>query len=146
MATGLEGVADVTRQLTSLGFKVAAKELRGTVKEAISLALHAARSNIPVGTEYHRTYKGRLVSPGFALANIDTKIGFDKRSGAAYALLGVRSEAFYALAFTELGTSTQAAQPWLVPAFEGTKDPMLATVASELRRRVESIAAKRAAG
>lgn len=145
MATQLEGVADLTKQLTALGAQVAAKELRGTVKEAIEIALHAARSNIPVGTEYHKTYKGRIVSPGFALANIDTKIGFDKRNGAAYALLGVRSEAFYALAFTELGTATQAAQPWLVPAFEASQDPMLSKVAAELKRRVEKIAAKRAA-
>lgn len=145
MATGLEGVADLTKQLTALGAKVAAKELRGTVKEAIQIALHAARSNIPVGTEFHTTYKGRIVSPGFALANIDTKIGFDKRTGAAYALLGVRPEAFYALAFVETGTAHMAAQPWLVPAFEASQDPMLQALADELRRRVDSVTAKRAA-
>lgn len=145
MATQLEGVADLTKQLTEMGAKLATKELKGTVKEAIDIALHRARSTIPVGTEYHVTYKGRIVSPGFALASIDTKIGLDKRTGAAYALLGVRPEAFYALAFVELGTAHMAAQPWLRPAFEESKDPMLTAIASELKQRVEKIAAKRAA-
>lgn len=144
MASQLEGVADLTTKLTELGAKVAGKELRGTVKAAIETALHAARVNIPVGSEPHKTYKGRIVTPGFALASIDTKIGLEKKTGTAYALLGVRPEAFYALAFRELGTATQAADPWLRPAFEESEDAMLRTIASELRDRVEKVAKRRA--
>ena len=146
MSTALEGVAELTAKLTDLGVKVAAKELRGSVKAALEVALHAARSNIPVGTHAHTTYRGRLVSPGFAAQSLHIETKLNKRSGSAVALLGVSREAFYALQFIELGTSKYPAHPWLLPAFASSEDAMLQGLASEMRKRVERIAKKRAAG
>lgn len=146
MSTALEGVAELTAKLTDLGAKVAAKELRGSVKVALEVALHAARSNIPIGTQAHMTYRGRLVTAGFAAQSLHIETRLDKRSGGAVAMLGVSAEAFYALQFIELGTSKFAASPWLRPAFAASEDAMLQDLASEMRKRVERIAKKRAAG
>lgn len=144
MATGLEGVADLTKKLIDIAGVMAPKELRGTVKGAMEEAEHLARARIPQGTEPHKTYRGRLVSPGFAVSTLHVETYLNKRTGAAGAALGTSREAFYATLFVELGTVNTPAQPWLRPAFEESQDPMLRRVADELRRRVEKIAKKRA--
>lgn len=146
MASQLEGVAETTAKLNELGVKLAARELRATVKNAIAEAEHRARARMPQGTEPHKTYRGRLVSPGYAITTLHIEVSLDKRSGAAVARLGVGREAFYAVQFVELGTYKMAAQPWLRPSFEESQDAMLQSIASELRERVEKIARRRAAG
>lgn len=145
MATGLEGVKNLTGKLTELGAKLAARELRGTVKAALQEAEHQARTAIPVGEVAHRTYRGRIVSPGFALSTLHIETKLDKRTGSAIAFLGVGREAFYAVQFLELGTAKMAARPWLRPAFIGSQDAMLQAIGNELRDRVERIARRRAA-
>lgn len=143
MASALEGVRELTGKLTELGGKFAAKELRGTVKAALETAEHVARARMPVGTEPHKTYKGRLVSPGFAISTLHIETRLDKRTGSAIASLGPSREAFYASLFVELGTSRMPAQPWLRPAFEESQEPMLRALADELRARTEKIARKK---
>lgn len=142
----LDGVSDLTSKITELGAKLASRELKGVVKQAMQEPLHVARSNIPVGTQAHFTYRGRLVSPGYALSTLRVEVTIDKRQGAAVAFLGVGREAFYALQFVELGTSKMAARPWLVPAFVQSENQMLSGIRDELVKRVERIAKKRAAG
>lgn len=146
MATGLEGVADLTKKLIDIGGAMAPKELRGTVKGALEEAEHLARARIPQGTEPHKTYRGRLVSPGFAVSTLHIETSLNKKTGAAVASLGTSREAFYATLFVELGTVNTPAQPWLRPAFEDSQDAMLRQIAVELRARVEKIAKRRARG
>lgn len=146
MATGLEGVRELTAKLTELGAKTAAKELKGTVKTAMGEAEHVARATMPTGDVAHLTYRGRLVSPGYALTTLHIEVRINKKNGSAEALLGVGREAFYVVQFVELGTSKMPAQPWLRPAFEASQDAVLNSLASELRERVERIAKKRKGG
>lgn len=144
--TQLEGVGELTGQLTDLGAKVAAKELRASVKKALQVVLLKARANIPKGSEPHLTYLGRLVAPGFAARSLAIKTTLNKRAGSVVARLGVTQEAFYALQFVELGTAKMPARPWLRPAFVASEDAMLQGLAAEMRKRVERIAKKRASG
>jgi HK97 gp10 family phage protein len=139
MATGLEGVADLIGQLNELGTKVAARELRHVVREAMEPALHYARSNAPVGTVPHKTYRGRLVSPGFAVSTLQVVARFNKRTGAAEAMLGYGREAFYAAIFTELGTSKMAARPVLRPALEATQEQALQIIRTRLQEWIEKV-------
>lgn len=138
----LEGVADLTAQLTELGVKLAARELRGIIGDALKEAEHLARANIPQGEEPHRTYKGRLVSGGFAISTLHIETRLDKRTGSAIATLGVAREAFYATAFVELGTAHMPARPWLRPAFEQSEDAMLKAIGTQMKTRIDSITAK----
>lgn len=144
MASQLEGVADLTKKLTEMRGALAAKDLRGVVKEAITEAEHKARARIPQGSQPHITYRGRLVSPGYAISTLHVETFINKRTGAAVATLGVGREAFYATLFVELGTARMPAQPWLRPSFEESEDGMLRSIAAELRKRVERIAKKQA--
>lgn len=137
MASQLEGVAELTAQLNAIGKGFAAKSLRGTVKEALEVAEHKARANMPQGTEPHKTYRGRLVAPGYALTTLHIETSLNKQTGAAVARLGVGREAFYAVQFVELGTAHTPAQPWLRPAFLESEDEMLRQIGTSMKERIE---------
>lgn len=120
MASGLEGANELDKQLDELkkGFKGSA--LRAIVRAGIAPARNKARATAPTGTEAHRTYKGRLVAPGFTKRSVRVVTKLDRSGEKASAVLGVRAEAFYSLQFIELGTSKIPKRPWLVPAFESS--------------------------
>lgn len=142
MAAQLEGVADLTAALNQVGVTFAAKGLRSTVHGALELVEHRARARMPQGTEPHKTWRGRLVSPGFALSTLHIESGFSKRTGTAFALLGVGREAFYVLQFVELGTRFHAAQPWLRPAFEFSAADVLRELGVVLKVQLEKATAR----
>lgn len=144
MSSALEGVAELTAKLNEMGVTFAARELRGSVKDALEIAEHRARAGMPQGTEPHKTYRGRLVSPGYAISTLHIETGVNKRTGSAFAALGVGREAFYEVQFQELGTAFHAAQPWLVPAFEGSGNEMLETLRGSMLQRVEKLAKSKA--
>jgi len=137
---GLEGVGQLTKQLEALGKLEDGKAVRAAVKAGMTPAYKAAQQNIPVGTVAHRTFKGRLVAPGFAKRSLRlvTTLSPDKQK--ATAIIGVRGEAFYAIQFVEMGTSKMAAQPWLRPAFFNTREEQESAVAESLKRTIEKLA------
>lgn len=151
MASDLEGYAELTKQLKMLADpKQQTAALKESVRKPMNDVKKAAQANIaaisPGKTELHRTYKGRLVSAGFAARSLKVVVKMSKDKQAATAILGVKKEAFYALQFHELGTAYISKQPWLVPAFEAQKDPAVRKIGDTLKKRIERIAKMRAAG
>lgn len=144
MATGLEGAAALDRQLAALADpKATGKVLRSGVGSAMrTVVKKKAEALIPEGDEPHRTYKGRLVAPGFAKRSLRVKTYVSKDGQKAGAVLGVKKEAFYAVQFIELGTAYVPAKPWLVPAFESTQREALAKLIFAMQRRYRKIAAQ----
>lgn len=139
MASALEGAAELTAKLFELGAEMAPGQLKGVAKDALTIAEHKARANLPQGEEPHKTYRGRLVSGGYAVSTLHIETRVDKRTGSAVATLGVGREAFYAVAFVELGTAHTPAQPWLRPAFEGSNEEMQGAIVVSLRTRIEKV-------
>lgn len=135
----LQGSAELDRKLQELGAAVAKKATRQAAREALQIAKSAAQASAPIGSAPHRTYKGRLVAPGFASRHIKvaTKV---PRPGLAIASLGVESEAFYALQFIELGTAKIPARPWLRPAFERSIPAMIKKFGESLAAKIEKVA------
>lgn len=149
MASELEGSREAIAKLRELASpKEGRAALTAAVRRPMQKVKERAEANIaaisPGKAQLHRTYKGRLVSAGFAARNVIMAVKWDDR-GRAYALLGTAKEAFYAF-FFELGTSSIPARPWLLPAFESMKGETLQMVAAVLRERVNRIAKKRAGG
>lgn len=142
MASGLEGAKELEAKLRALGAAVAVPIMRRAVRRAIKPALEKAENTIPVGSETHRTYRGRLVAPGFAKRSLRvvTRVSGDKTKISA--ALGVRKEAFYAVLFQELGTSKMAAHPWLRPALETTQSAQESILAEEIRAGIAKVASK----
>jgi len=147
----VEGTKELTAKLRELASpKEQAATLRAAVRTPMRAVMSRAQANIssisPGKRQLHRTYKGRLVSAGFAARNLRMIVKLSKDKQMAQAVLGVRAEAFYALQFFELGTAKIPKQPWLIPAFVGSRDPMVQGVAEVMRQRIERIAKKRAGG
>lgn len=140
MGSELLGVAQLTRQLKELGKLDDGKALRQAAREGMKPVFKAAQQAIPVGTKEHRTYKGRLVGPGFAKRNLKIVVSLSKDKQSATAILGVSAEAFYVVQFVELGTSNQAAQPWLRPAFYGNKQNEINGIARGLQKAIDKAA------
>lgn len=146
----LEGYAELSKKLTELASpKQAISALREAVRKPMKQVMQVAQANIaqisPGKADIHRTYKGRLVGAGFASRSLRLVVKTGKDKASVSALLGVRKEAFYAVQFFELGTAAIPKQPWLVPAFESSKDEAVRAVGATLKARIEKIAKKRAA-
>lgn len=139
----LEGFAELDRQLAELGAAVTGSALRAAVRAGGNVVKKDAQARIPVGTEMHKTYKGRLVAPGFAKRSVRvvTKMSRDRQKASA--AIGVRAEAFYAAQFLELGTSRMAARPWLRPAHHATQDAQIEAMGKAMKRTILRAAKKR---
>jgi HK97 gp10 family phage protein len=141
------GFDALAKKLATLSdHKEMGKVLKSVVAAAMKDTKKTAESLIPVGIDPHKTYKGRLVAPGFAKRSIRVVSRLDKKRGSAYAVLGVLAEAFYAVSFVELGTSKMVAQPWLRPAFAASKDPNIRKIAEGMREWIIGIAKKHSTG
>lgn len=134
----LIGVAQLDKQLAGLSTAASGRALRAAVRAAGAVVRKEARGRIPVGDDPHRTYKKRLVAPGFAKRNLQIKVSLSKNKQRATAKVGVRSEAFYAVQFVELGVASRGipARPWLVPAFNATKGAQQQALAEKLRAAI----------
>lgn len=123
--------------------------MRAAVRNPMRKVQKRAAGNIarlsPGKTPLHRTYRGRLVSRGFAARSLRVVVWLWAKLGegtTARAVLGVKAEAFYAVQFFEKGTSRIPRQPWLVPALEAMKGTAVTDVGQALRKRILKIAAK----
>lgn len=146
-APHIGGFEELQKKLNTLRDpKIIGNELRKTTRAAMVETKKVAATKIPVGTVGHITYRGRLVTPGFSKRSLRVISGINKRQGSAWALLGVRAEAFYAIQFVELGTVKMAAQPWLRPTFEASKDVNVKLLGEALRKWILGIAAKKGVG
>lgn len=142
MSSYLQGVGELTLKLKKLGGLEDGKIIAKVVRRAIRPAEARARALIPVGKVSHRTYKGKMVQPGFAKKSVRSIVFLSKDKKTASAILGVRKEAFYAVNFVEIGTAKMAAQPWLRPAFRQTRAQQEAELRAGLKQFVESVAPK----
>jgi hypothetical protein len=104
MSSELFGLDAIDRQLSALELKVGGKALRSAALRATTKTLRKLKTRAPRGTEAHRTYKGRLVAPGFASRSLRRKTKL--KNGRVSVVIGVLAEAFYAIQFYDLGPYT----------------------------------------
>jgi hypothetical protein len=148
VASVVEGYEALQKKFEALTSpKDQAKVLRASVREPMKDVQRLARANLskisPGARDLHRTYKGRLVSRGYASRNMRLIVSMSKDMKAAFALLGVRAEAYYVLQFFERGTATIPKQPWLWPAFIQSTDSMIRRVGEVMLERIEKVAKSR---
>lgn len=133
----VDGLAALTVQLTELGKLDDGKALRSAARAGVKPIFTQAKANIPKSPDSVKTYKGRLVGPGFASRNIRTITQIKPAEGIARASVGVRDEAFYAVRFVEQGTKKQRAQHWLTEASEQTIGKQIEAVEASLQKTID---------
>lgn len=138
----VQGAKELQTKIMKLGKLDGGKVLRNATLIATTPIINEARRRIPENdrTYLKATYKGRMVAPGFAKRNIARKVILSRDKSRANALVGVKSEAYYAVQFVELGTSKQVKQAWLEPAFRNQKEAAVARFGAQVKRKIEAIA------
>ena len=134
----LEGGKQLARKLRRLGAAAESKIVGQAATFAMTPVVTAARQNAPRGTKAHKTYKGRLVAPGFLSRSIKKKMRRWKNKQGATVLVGPTKEAFYGTNFVELGTRFIEADEWLMPAFESRKDQVVDRFMSRMRSKIKA--------
>lgn len=137
-----QGFRELDAQLKSLadavGPRRADRVLRAALRFGMKGGLKLAEAKAPVRREggMRKTYKGRLVTPGFLSRSLQVAVTKTK-SGKAIALMGPTQEAYYGTTFVEKGTQHQSAQPWLEPAFRASSGRILERFATKLAKNIE---------
>jgi len=137
MARVIAGADVLRQQLESLKTNAARNALRFATRKAAEIVRTEAEARAPVGSVPHKTYKGRLVPPGFLSRSVKTAVTYSRDSGTVRAAIGPTAEAFYGTQFLEVGTSKMPKQPWLVPAYTASLGEVEATFVRELKNAVE---------
>lgn len=136
------GVEELSRALKALDPRKQVNAIRAATRAAVKPTQNIAKTLVPRGTRAHKTYKGRLVAPGFASRNINVNTRVSRDKFRISATVGTNKEAFYVRQFTEIGTRFQSPQPWLRPAYESTKGEMERIFRSALREKIIAQAKK----
>ncbi len=132
----IEGLKELEIKLSKLGKSVGQKTLRAATSAAILPTKRKMRAAEPVGSIEHKTYKGRLVAPGFLRRSIKHLSRFDKRTGTAIVRIGVKKEAYYGVSFVDKGTVKQVAQPWFKSTFKNDAPHILETLKKKLKEKI----------
>lgn len=142
MANEIEGLRELSEKLNELGVTLGGKALRQGTMLATTPAFREIKAGAPVGTRAHKTYKGRLVAPGYLKRSIKRKSYLNKRRGSALVRIGVDPEAFYGVQFVELGTKKMDARPFVLEAFKRNRKAMESRLSAMLAKKIKQIAAK----
>lgn len=147
--TRIDGLRDLDRKLGDLGKKLGIKTLRKAVRRAAAPVRSQIRIGVPIGTEAHKTFKGRLVAPTFLRRSIRLLTKLNRRRGSISAIIGVRREAFYGINFLDLGPHTithRNGRPinrytlrkrsWFMDEFIRNRTYMETSIRNELRRAI----------
>lgn len=137
MARIVEGADTLRKQLESLKASAARNALTVATRKAAKVVRDEAEARAPVGTEPHKTYKGRLVAPGFLSRSIKTVVSYSRSSGTVRAAIGPTAEAFYGSQFLEIGTSKIPKRPWLVPSYTASLGEVESTFVRELKNAID---------
>ena len=147
----VKGLTELMNALDKVANGISGRQLQGALRYSIKPAEQMARMTIPQGNSNTSHYverriksgkAGYKVSGGFAASQIDLKARTYRDKTGGGVKLGVHTPAFYAVNFVELGTSKQAKQPWLRPAFLQTASEQLSRLKTTLGRIVKAEAKK----
>jgi hypothetical protein len=162
MSEFVSGLADASKKLELMGQRAGARALSSAIGRATTPVVRAMRAVAPKGTRAHKTYKGRLVAPGFASRQIARRSRFNKATGTASVTIGVRPEAFYLIQFYDqrpgrtpytvssrrvkgkgrkaIKPYTLRARPWFSSVFIQAQNQMLSSFRDILKANIEKAA------
>lgn len=140
MASQLLGTKKLSKKLKKLIAAADPRQVRSAVSYALTPVVKDARASAPVGTEAHKTHKGKLVAPGYLSRNIKKSARVSRDKQVVVGRVGPSSEAFYGTQFVEVGTRNQTKAPWLTPVFERNQSAMIDRFGDKLEERIKKAA------
>jgi hypothetical protein len=139
-----DGFADLSKALRELDPRKQVNAIRNALRASLKETKKTAERLAPVGERSHKTYKGRLVAPGFAKRNININTRVSRDKYRINATIGTKNEAFYIRQWLEKGNPGRGivAQPWLRPAYEIHRTQMTNEFKIQLREKIIAQAKK----
>lgn len=134
MASNVIGMAELSLKLNKISAAVAKKHLRSAAMYATAPTVKAMKAAAPRGTKAHRTWKGRLVAPGFLSRSVKRVVKF--KDGRMSLKIGVRGEAFYGVTFLDEGTKETSGKHWFKSRFEQDEAAIISRFSNKLRERI----------
>ncbi|MCP4366337.1 MAG: hypothetical protein GY800_13720 [Planctomycetes bacterium] len=139
--SNVEGLKELGEKLARIERATAIKSMRNACMAATLPVVKEMKAAAPKGNKVHRTYKGRLVAPGFLSRSVIRKTRVNKQTGAVSVRLGVKREAFYGVNFLDQGTKKIAGREWFVSRFEKNAGKMVATFKERLAKKIKQATA-----
>jgi len=132
------GLRELQIKLRNMPEKVQKKVLRNAATLAVNPLVQEAKRSVPVSSRTYlaKTYRKKLIAPGFGKRSIAKKVKLYQDGKFAKAMVGVKPEAYYLLQFVERGTSYQRKQPWLEPAYRKTRRAVLSRFQEVMRQKI----------
>ena len=140
------GIQALTKKLEELDAKTGTATLRKVGRAAVKPTVAEMKSKIPVGQVPHRTYKGRLVAPGFASRSLTVKSKINRKTGTASTIIGVLAEAFYVVQFYDRGSldneTSKGSKGWFSDTFKNNRQAIVREYEKSLSKVINRIAKK----
>ena len=132
----VNGLKELQARLSAMESKTSQKALRSALMQSATPMVRKLRAAAPVGTRAHKTYRGRLVAPGFLRRSVakSSKLIRSANSTVAVVFIGVKKEAYYGVQFLDRGTKYIRKIPW----FESTFDAGAGGIVSSFRDKLAS--------
>ena len=107
MALEDQEYAQLVKRFDQLEASVGVSVLRSAMRSALKPTLVLMAQQAPHGTKAHRSYRHRLLPPGFlsAKGTLRLLIKKNKVGGVLDAVIGVRREAFYGVLYYDKGVA-----------------------------------------
>lgn len=147
----LLGFDDLIKKMDQLEAQTATKVVRSAMMSATLPTVRGMEAAAPKGTDTHRTYKGRLVAPGFVSRNIKRKAKIYRNTGTVSLRIGVAAEAYYGVTFMDEGvTVTQrngksikpykiTGKRWFKKRFEQDEPKIIELFRKRLAARIKKV-------
>lgn len=142
----VDGAEALARQLTEMGQKVGLATLRKAVRYAFKPVLDEVRNTSHVSEAPHKTYKGRMVAPGYMRRSFVIITTVDKRTGSAIAGIHVkktRRDAWYYMMVAKgwtKGNARWAGSDFMTSALSGNRAEIEGRLESRLRHLIAKAA------
>lgn len=137
------GFDQLNKGLKALQPKKQVRAIRNAVRAAMKPVEQEAKATVPKGDVPHKTYKGRLVAPGFASRSVRRLSFVSKDKSKFSGVVGVRAEAFYAVQFWEWGSYGIKRKPWLSNAMDRRRKEAGELLRRELKKKIIDQALKK---
>lgn len=132
----IEGLKELSKQLEKLGKELGTKTLRNATRSAMVPTHKKILALTPVGKKAHKTYKGRLVAPGFLKRNL--KLRSSSKKGTVKAFIAAKDEAFYGM-FLALGTKKIPAKDFFFRIFANDRPSIENELVRQLKKRIDKL-------
>lgn len=130
----IEGLEDLEAKIKRLSVDTQGVHLRAATLAGAEIVRDLASQLAPRSEDGSHGH-----APGFLSENIAAEVQFTRTQDKAMVHVAPTAAAFYGW-FQETGTQFQAAQPYLRPALDTTKDDVIAEIRDQLLERILQIA------